>query len=561
MINGNGPVDFSNKELAVLSNLVNDFNPGSKYLAGSELAAEAIMAQLKLFVTNYQVNLALIIDLLYEILDQEDGSKFFPTDFVAVVMEVSSLEMDNINLPEKKFELVRKDGADISAILIKFIETDPRFEEYFARNHEHLTELIMLGIKANPIIQDLEKFPDMTRRLLAAIGNISSHPIFQETVPISKSDVVFNFFAQHLKEKPSHPGLAIIYQGLSLVVFGNLITSTEKVDAFLDEIPDAVEVAMDYLSAESDPYALQGSHFIKNVTVGNPDVCVKVLKHGGLELIQKLVNNSLFANLRLIGVQISKNIFHSYRHKVISPYWTAPIIPVLVKTYKKEDKQIVRNEVIFAFDAGLETIRLFFKLDTEEKESALLQDQSARRIELINHDNVEIGCILIHFMHTIYQGLLTVDKYVVDPLTSIKCSKSLGLLSTFQKFSDGSSIHESEDFPLILEGVISKNTDNYKMYHEYLVDILSKFSTKLKEIENGGQESGTISRKASTWTLSPSTTNNSISSEFPGQAPIHHHSYRGIINNIGFLGSHVRKWKSADEELIKAANIAIRNTL
>lgn len=164
----------------------------------------------------------------------------------------------------------------------------------------------------------------------------------------------------------------------------------------------------------------------------------------------------------------------------------------------------------------------------------MLQDQSARRIELINHDNVEIGCILIHFMHTIYQGLLTVDKYVVDPLTSIKCSKSLGLLSTFQKFSDGSSIHESEDFPLILEGVISKNTDNYKMYHEYLVDILSKFSTKLKEIENGGQESGTISRKASTWTLSPSTTNNSISSEFPGQAPIHHHSYRGLLITLVF---------------------------
>lgn len=569
LIHGYGSADFINKELSVLNNLVNDFNPGAKYLAGSELAADAITTQLCSIVSNPKVSLTLITDLLTAILDQDDGGRFFPTEILDTVLEVTSaiISSSKERFEESEIEIpgsFEDYGRDISYILLKLLESEPRFEEYFAGDRDHLIRYIELGIKAGVVIADLEEFPEITRRVVAAIGNISSHPSFQHTVSIDSEDNIFKFFVHHLTEKPPSPRVRILYQGLSLIIFGNLITSREKVDKFLHEVPSALAIAMEYLSSETDPYALQGAHFIKNATVGNPDNCLEVMNNGGLDLIQKLVDNSIFFHLRLIGVQITKNIFHAHRLKIVSPYHTLSLVPILVQTYKKEDKQVVRNEAIFAFDAVLDSFRLYFALDGAERKEILAKDTHYKGdIDTVNDIKLEIARILIHSLHTMYRGLLTVEHYVVDPLTSLKASKSLGLLSTFHRYPKDFDVAEPmENFELILEEVIGKDAENQELYRKDLTDILGKFSTMLKDIDSSNTSSAVSSRSNSVSHLPglvPSPDSSDSSPAVTNTKPIHHHTYKGVINNLGYLGSQVRKWKNLDDALKEAANIALRN--
>lgn len=584
-----GNVDFNNKELVVLFNLISDFNPGSKYLAESELAAKAFTHQLNMVTNTPRLDLSVLSYVLIEILDQENGAQHFSSDIMWVLMKncyikilgsssnLGGREIDadsNFDVNDKvNFET---GGKEATLILTKFLEADNRFEEYIACDRERLSTYLKLGMELTGAIQDDPDFPEISRRMLAAMGNIASHESFQKTVPISKKDKIFALFIHLLIDTPPKPEMAIIRQGISCVVFGNLVTSSAKVEQLLIEIPNAVALAMKYLTLETDPYALQGAHLIKNITVENPEICKEVVQRGGLALIKKLVDNKLFFHLRVIGVQIAKNIFNTQRVKPIAPSQVLPLVPMLIKTYKTEDKQLVRNEIILAFDVAVEAFKRFslFKKDKQLRNLSRDEDHD-EDMDDFNESLLGIAKLLIHALYTMYTGLVKQEKYIVDPVISLKASKSLGILSTLPRYSINPEESSSNE-TFLLEELGVQGIENSEIFRRDVIDLLTEFSSDLVEIDNQPtsnhhmlvqtrHQSIVQSRHESVASGLYRTKSGVYASPIPSSGAVtpdtHNRSYKGVINNLGFLGSQIKKWPSVDPVLKEAANVSIRNAI
>lgn len=617
-----GNTDIINKELSILNNLVDDFVPGAKFLAYSDLAIKGLIQQLNMVAVNSDLKSILLPYIIVEILDQENGSDKFPTDILSVLLKNAFLKIIGKSPPDNTFSFTdenyvanfKEEGKEAALLLMRFVESDTRFEEFFASDRAHLVQYIVLGLSIGTAMEDDVDFPDMARRLLASMGNISSHTSFQKTVSISLTDPIFSLFVRHLKEAPSVARLAILFQGISCVVLGNLVTSKERVDMLLEEFPNAPELAMKYLSSQTDPYVLQGAHFIKNLTVSNPKICAEVADNGGIALILKLLDNKLFIHLRTMGIQITKNIFNAQASsRSVRLDYVYSLAPALIKTYKTEDKQAVRNQIVLAADAIIEYSREFYKPDTINMlDLSLSQSEKGTSIANGDLDSIllKISKILIHSLRTMYIGLVNQDKYVVDPLIAMKASKGLGLLSTFPTISKATSSRDpiqsketqtlsvpsssfgSDKQDFLLQHVISKEIENGDLARSELIDLMSQFSTDLVECENQPISShhtivssrhkstvhprqGSIADIAASQQLlkngnssNPSQPVYKFDAKNNSQTDIEAYdgkehskivSYKPVVNNLGFLGSQIRKWSNADTDLEEAANIAIRN--
>lgn len=597
LINDYGNVDIINKELSILHNLTVDFTPGIKYLLISDLAIQALIHQLEMVTIKPGLSFTLLSYIIGEVLEQDHGSKRFPTDIMNILLRNASVKCLGSSPNESNGHDFQLEGKDAAMLVIKFVEAEARFEEYFASSREHLTLFIQLGLMVSTSIQDDPEFPEISRRMLASIGNISSHPSFQNIVPISLKDPIFALFVHHMKESPPAPRLAILYQGVSCVVLGNLATSREKVGQLLEEFPNAPVLAMKYLSNEIDPYALQGAHFIKNVTVNNPDICASVIDYGVVALIHKLLDNKLFVHLRLMGAQIAKNLFAVNVHSGLRNHqFLKPIVSLLIKIYKSEDKQSVRNEIILAFDASIDSVRTFFSRRTTPASQIMYlskdEDFDGTQGEAVNDAELALARIFIHALHAMYMGLVNQEKFVVDPVIAMKATKALGLLSTFPKIPEDleqyskNSTNQSPQ-PLILQDIIKHSTEGSEVVRKDLIDLLSQFSSDLMECENlpASQHHFAVSTRHKAMIqsrhnsivpipITPSISGSSAKSLYKIKTTNHsqnsvpvtsdndqdiRRSYKPVVNNLGFLGSQIRKWDNVDTELMEAANIAIRN--
>lgn len=212
-----GNIEIVNKELSVLNNLVDDFAAGAQYLAGSELALRALMRQLEMVTINTALQSTLVCYIISEML--EHGHARFPTSIASTLLEnasvkiVGSSPVDIYSTTEGRASTgFQEEGKEATLLLIKFVELDTRFEEYFASNRDHLVQFIQLGIAFSLPIQTADDFPQIARRIVAAMGSVSSHPRFQTIVDISLRDPVFGLFVHQMMEPPPTPRVSILFQ-------------------------------------------------------------------------------------------------------------------------------------------------------------------------------------------------------------------------------------------------------------------------------------------------------------------------------------------------------------
>lgn len=566
-----GNIDIVNKELSVLNNLVDDFAAGAQYLAGSELALRALMRQLEMVTINTALQSTLVCYIISEML--EHGHARFPTSIASTLLEnasvkiVGSSPVDIYSTTDDRASTgFQEEGKEATLLLIKFVESDTRFEEYFASNRDYLVQFIQLGIAFSLLIQTADDFPQIARRIVAAMGSVSSHPRFQTIVDISLQDPVFGLFVHQMKEPPPTPRASILFQGISCIVLGNLVTSSEQEARLLQEFPAAPALAMKYLSVETDPYALQGAHLIKNLTVANHAVCREVVDRGGIALVFKLLDHKLFANLRVMGVQIAKNILHmQIASKTVHSQFLRSLAQALIAAYKKDDSQLVRDQITLTMCVAVERSRKFFEVkytpNMQVQHLSQDEDEFDKMASSLNDTLVDISKILINVLKTIRLGIVSGQQHVPETIV-IKATKALGIVSTFlmipEDYGFGSMgagipgyVEPLQQQPL-LQCAVSKETEEGAVAYRDLVEVL-KCSKDMVERSSGAN----VLDKDDPLSIDEGDMLESRnSSDKPAQASS---SYAAVVNNLGFAASQILKWKDAGSDLCDAARVAVQN--
>lgn len=590
-------IDLTNKQLAVLYNFTNDFEPACKYFAKSKLASQAIKNLIKQLISQPHLNIEQLSSIVCEIWTHEGATEHYIEEN-SENNEMMDILIDLCN--HKSYNGVFDNGImDAVSMLATYIESSLKLEDYFAKNSSNLIQLIKLGMSINGLLKDSNNFPILARRMLAIMGNISSRPSFTDTVEISKDDPVVRILLQHIREDESaqsgksgvshhdagqgHSKFVKCIQAIAFLILGNLVVNQEQAEKLHKLDPSVIQLAMKYLSTETDPFALQSAHFIKNMTTNNPANAKEVIQRGGMALVGKLLGNKLFPNLRFMGARIAFNLLKAQtvqsvpgrndglhgvgtQRQILSTKASpsSDVLPIhsqLCKAYEQEDDERIRNEIILALDAAVDAC-------TALRKSILNNVDDGDGVEMQDLEEVEdkIAIYFINYLHNVYLTLLKTEsnndqetsseitdativstsstpsskptaQQVLNPIILLKVTKSLGVLSTFKKSisyssapsktsvltleegrqSSGLHFSNNDSKIFLLEALISEYDDEdeghgHKLMHK-LIDLLDSFSTKIKAIELEIQRTSGESK-----------------------------GYRGVVNNLGFLGSQVVKW-------------------
>ena len=471
---------------------------------------EAFLKLLSQYTDDNSFNLSILLQLILDLLSLKNSSKEYSIEFFSSLVTFTYLHDSSVD---------KEEISIVVRILLKLIEQDVRFEEFLVQNRSELIRFIktFLGL-ANYYHNDSEN-SDLSKPCLAAVGNLFTHSGVTDMVKISEQDEIFalvldlfNGSFECPKEFPvSENQPYFLFKGIACLILGNLATSLENVQMLLNHIPNLVTASMTYFLEEKDIFALQGTHLIKNITVSSQlPIARQVIQNGGAQLIKELCRYSFASNLKVLGMNIAKNLISSMSNlsnlDLVEEY--EAIIKIMKDLYIQEDNMEVKQCIVFACDAAVSAISTHQgKYDDEVTKTVL-----SAAVMLTN--------VFIQFLHSVYKS-----GGEVNVIVTLKATKSLGVLSSIPVMTMDQS--DSEKNISIVEYTIDHdNEDETK-----IVDILSKFSSRL--VENQPD------------------TKDEDGSEVVSK------TFKGIVNNIGYIGAKLQH--SANREITKACETAIRN--
>lgn len=458
------------------------------------------------------LNISLLLDLFLKLVSQDEGIEAYPLEALASLGTIASLKL-GAN-PE---DYIVKDAR----AMLKLLERE-KFEDHVMNDEQSLMATLGLLLALAHFHKDDERNPDLSRRCLGAIGNFSANPKFCQIVQVSNNNPIFrlvvelfheNYIVSKLLPSGDVEGLMeySLSCGIACVILGNLATSTENVQNIFRQVPDLIPTAMNYFASENDPFGLQGAHLIKNITiVSNLNNSRDVLQRGGASLVEKLINMTEFSNLRLLGVQIAKNLlsYTSHLGSLEAALDYGSMVRCLNLAFQRDDDEGVKNEIILACDAAIAELLLYEATDGDEEASEFLDAETL------------LSKLFINFLHLLY-----ISEAEINIIVTLKASKSLGVLSSAPALT-----HRQRN-PNTVISILDHTVRHNSSSAEKLVDILSGFSSRLVKTQPQGRLES--NEEAVTKT------------------------FKGIINNLGYVG--VRMQNSDNKELVKACETAIKN--
>lgn len=231
---------------------------------------------------------------------------------------------------------IDEDKLELASTLVRLLEADQRFEIPFATNKVMFAKLLDLGFKA------LKLIPESGHQVQTVLGNISSNPQFSDLVNVSKDDEIFKVLTSCI-DSDDKTQVAI-----GCTVLGNLITDSDKVDNLVKEKPDIIVKIMTAYSKMTSPFELQSTHLIKNMSLVDT-YKRQLLQNHAIDIVEKMTEISLFAEIRLLGVQIARNLLTNTKID-------GRLVDILASRFKKEDDETVKLYILQAFSASTETL-------------------------------------------------------------------------------------------------------------------------------------------------------------------------------------------------------------
>lgn len=436
------------------------------------------------------LNASIFLELLLVLVSADNAKAVYPASMLDTLLCLISVMQDETE------PLDDDDRVLAARIVLKLLDNDPAYEIHVASDIPRLTNFMITFLGLASYHKDDQDNTDLSRVALAGVGNVSTHPLFNESVQITKSDPVFSLIVSLLYgsfecqgwSKPSQRQSSYYssFKGIACLLLGNLASSAENVQKLVSEIPNLVELSMDALAPESDAFGLQGAHLVKNLTTkSSPDwVKLQVLEKGGVSLVGKLVGMKLFSNLRMLGFHIGKNLLIRTasllnQNQVYTESYTE-LVDILIESYRTEDTPELKNEFILAADASISMAATQYTKQASPALSTALSKQANG---------------VLDFLHKMYK-----DGGQVNMLVTLKATKVLGVLAgTLDQPGDQS----------LLESAVSEN----EVSLQKLVDVLGDLSGQLLD---------------------------AAPSETGAQAPENEaasQTFKGIINNLGYIGA------------------------
>lgn len=461
-------------------------------------------------------DLALFMDFFLLLILQEGASKAYSVEILQPLCMIISLS---------KLTAEQNYAPTTIHIVLKLLESESRFEDLIVEKSQDLTFYVTILLAVAYIYRDDEP-AHLSKRALGAVGNLSTRPNFSNVVSISNSDHFFNqvvdllFGSFSLPKGVASPNSAVdgdkplhytLYTGIACVILGNMATSEESTQELLRQVPNVISTAMNYFTAENDPFGLQGAHLIKNITINlNAQYSAEVLQRGGAALVEKLLNMTSFSKLRLLGTQISKNLlsYTSHLGSMEAALDYGAMVASLSRAYYKEDNIEIINEIVLSCDTSIADLLLYEATDGDEEASEFLEAETL------------LSKLFINFLYSLYK-----TDAEINVVVTVKASKSLGVLSS------APALAFRQPDPSTIISILDHTVRNHSKYADKLTDILGEFSSQLVEAQPKGRRQSNEEAVAKT--------------------------FKGIINNLGYVGSKLRE--SDNENLRKACEIAIHN--
>lgn len=474
--------------------------PGVETLNQLEIVPSSLTHVLDTCKLDPDINVSLLLEILLILISATPEKRLngYSTQVFEALVDMVSSHNERVD---------EEDACMAARVALKLIDQDDKFELELIKDQAKLVQFMKVFLGLASYNRGDEENADLSKVCLGAVGNLSTQPAFGDAVSITTEDPVFTMVIDLLRGSFVCPSGFVntdleyyaLFKGIGCLFLGNLATSVEKVQALLTAIPDLVELAMEYLVGETDPFGLQGAHLIKNLTASTKlSYAGSVLDHKGASLVAKLTGMKLFSNLRVLGAQIAKTLLTSSATldtpTAVKGY--IELTDIVSKVYKTEDSMDIKNELVLACDAAI-------------SESVLHKPEFEPT--KVGQATSELARVVMEYLHAVGRA-----KGEVNAVVTLKASKALGILASTVTGDPGKET-------TLVEQAIEDDSESAKK----LIDILDKFSSQLLEAKAAGTDE-TGSR-----------------------------AYQAIINNLGYVGAKLQKQDCSDLSL--ACAVAIRN--
>lgn len=429
-------VDLVNTVVACISNLVSNYGKLSEFfflqLALTDMTpdpavtvlnslpstAEGFSKLIRSSHSKLRLDLRQLLSTFLILISQESTTQHYATDILSSLCAI---------LSQMGTALKKDHGALAVRVTLRFLAAETRFEDALVSTSRRLLLFMTLCLANVYVHKDDPDNPDLSRRCLGAVGNLSTRPGFCEVIEISTDDSIFDqivslFHGEYHIPEGTVPGddtgplKHSLYTGIACVMLGNMAQSETRLQEIVDLVPDLVPTAMNYFSGESDPFGLQGAHLIKNMTVApNAQHCAPILQRGGASLVGKLLEFQNYPHLRVLGAQIAQNLlrYTSRLGNMEAAFDYGTIVRSLSDAFYQEDDMEVVYEIVLACDASIAELLRYESTDGDEEATEFLEAETV------------LSKLFLHYLHALYEKRCTFDV----PVT-VKASKSLGVLAT-----------------------------------------------------------------------------------------------------------------------------------
>lgn len=461
------------------------------------------------------LKLALLLEFLLLLLNQDKASSKYPTEIIKPLCFIISL----------RYVTTKKDYAlPATRVMLKLLESETRFLDFVVIDERELLLYLTVLLTVAYFHQNDEENPDLSRRALGALGTLSTRSGFADNVKISNNDEVFQQIVDLLHgtfaapkgvstRSSETPMECSLYTGIACVILGNMAISDDSVQELLQQVPTIIPTAMTYFTIENDAFGLQGAHLIKNITVAaNKQHSALVLQRGGASLVERLLSMGEFSHLRLLGSEIANNLlrYTSLLGSMEAALDHGAMVRALTEAYHSESRKEIIHGIVLACDAAVEELLTYDSTDGDEEASAFLEAETL------------LSKLFIDFLYSVYSS-----GTEVNILITLKASKSLGVMST------APALAYRQPDPTKIISILDHTIRRSPQHAEKLAVILEKLSNQLVQAQP--QELKKSNYEAVTTT------------------------YKGIINNLGYVASRVINGQNSSEELLKASEVAIKN--